>query len=113
MDDKVFTVSSYNGYSVSLSSSTFNEHILPQHGEMIGSDPIISSTISHPDVVFQDVDYNNREDYYKNVSPSNKKMKVVVEYTEDETNTTIGEVVTAFYTKRIKEKSEALYESKE
>jgi len=96
----VFTTSDVFGYSVTLSQSTWNNHIISGHPEMIGNETATQRTIENPQYVYQSIRNADSKVFFAKTAESSYPQiytSVVVDY-DGNTN---GEVKTAYVTRKI------------
>jgi hypothetical protein len=96
------------GRAIVLKEANWRFHILARRPYFNGyENACIGDTIEKPDQVVYDVDYENRENFYRQspLPPPYDRVfvKVIVEFTEeDDGGTASGEVVTMYLTDRMK-----------
>ncbi len=96
------------GRAIVLTEACWRFHILSRRPYFNGyENACIKDTIEEPDHVVHDVDYENRENYYRRspLPPPYDRvfLKVVVEFAgDDEGGIASGEVVTIYLTDRLK-----------
>lgn len=113
-DKYIMQTSSPVGYEVVCSQKRFDEHIKEGHEIMANNLEAIKDTIHAPEIVYKSNQQDNRDVYFKRSSLSSYSMytEVVVELPQK--NVAVGEVVTAFPTKKISsviEQGQVLYAS--
>lgn len=75
-------------------------HVLRKHGELTPSRSLVLNTVRHPNLVMRDARHATRRCCYAFLPGSDKKIKVVVEYS-DEGDLAQGTIVIAYLTERI------------
>lgn len=98
MKNKIFETTDVFNTKVSLSTDTYNDHILLGHPE-VDNVNYIKDTIEKPNVVYQSNKKDKRKIFFKlGADPRYKQlyMKTVVEYNNNE-----GSVTTSFLSKNI------------
>jgi hypothetical protein len=89
------------GRTIQLTAADWS-HVIDRHPELVTERPLILATISFPDIVTQDADYGDRENFYRVIDWSiggkpRRSLKVCVQY-----EARGGKVVTTFRCPRIK-----------
>ncbi len=105
MAETKFSVTNYNGVTVSCSKEQWDTHIV-LHKIMEHNVEAVKDTIKDPDIVYKSDQNDNREVYYKKSAVSTYSMntKVIVEYGQGKKNpdNVVGEVVTTFPADKVK-----------
>lgn len=94
---ELFTSIDPRGRKVKCSEERWNNHIVNAKPFMGSQLDNVKKAIIEPDCIVRDVDYNNRECYYKLMPKRETYMKVVVEFKNN-----FGTVITAFRTGTVK-----------
>lgn len=106
MNDTRFSVTNYEGITVSCTNERWDTHIVAGHGMMEGNETAVKDTIKDPDIVFESNQNDNREVYFKQSSFSTYDLhtKVIVEYGAGLTNpnNVVGKVVSAWPQKEVR-----------
>ena len=105
MAETKFSVTSYNGITVSCSKERWDTHIV-LHEIMDRNVEAVKDTIKDPDIVYRSDQNDDREVFYKKSALSTYSMntKVIVQYGQGKKNpdSIVGEVVTSFPTNKVK-----------
>ena len=94
---------------VYLTAERFDDHIFPEHPNLVGEEDTIKAIVEDPEVIVPDKDFDSTQNYYGRhgkiiISSSNKYLKVVVDRELG------GQIVTAYTTNCISEKTDPIYE---
>lgn len=89
------------GIRIVCTEECWHRHIVGPKPRMAGKQQIVIEAIEHPihDFIFQDNDYENRENYYGYFPGRKLFMKAVAEFPEDHSE---GTIITAFPTDGLK-----------
>lgn len=90
----IFEAVDPRGYTVVCTEECWKWHILSRHYNMMGEEEAVQKAIEDPSLpIFQDVDYEDRNVYYRRTDRKTLRyLRVIVKF-EDE----LGEVITAFF----------------
>ena len=91
-----------------LTSERWDDHITSRHPEMLGEEKLVKQAVEEPDAIYPDEDFEGTHNYYFEhddpiLSAYGSKVKVVVY------NDPAGQINTAFFTQRVKEKTVPIY----
>lgn len=88
------------GRTIFLPQTNWDDKILLDHPELIGNEESVRQTLTDPDLVAHDVDYPDRESFYRRraLPPPDDQdfLKVSVGFTQGATGEPIGRVITAY-----------------
>ena len=76
------------------------EHIVAEHAEFAGLQEHVQDAVSNADQVRRDAVYRHRDIHYKVNGPGEPWLKVVVHYRPSKPSSWVGEVITAYLTRR-------------
>ena len=100
MDDKKYTGIDPRGYTITLSSKRYEEHIVNESGHTDVPPEDIMNAVKSPAVIYQSSFFPSRDVYFAKTSTTHPPLyvKVAAEMNEDEKS---GDVVTSFLSKEI------------
>lgn len=91
----MFTSTDPLGRKVSLTTKTWNIHIMPQHTELYKQERLVQRTIEDPEIILKHEKIENRENYYRLCSLPGVNcasiLKVIVEHSTD-----TSDIITAY-----------------
>lgn len=94
-DEILFTATDPRGRRVICTKAQWDDHIILNHSDMVGEEPLVQLTIEQPSFgIYQDVTNPDRHIYYRRGPGETMNIKVVVEFAADDT----GIVITAYFT---------------
>lgn len=86
------------------------DHIVAEHGDVAATWAEVRSAVEFPDRVMADARFAHRENHYRQIGPWGLSLKGVIGYRpESPLGTWVGEVVTAFRTRRVKREERQLW----